>query len=508
MNSPPKPRLSLPKLPVETPMKPLAKAPLEIDVNPPMYMHDRQNFAQPALPGWMVAAYGLVQRWGMLFAALAWLVGPTTPLAAAELVPMAQSGATMTLSINKSQTLRVARPIGKAAIGNDKIADIVPISGSSIYVLGKSSGTTNLALYDRRGDLIAVIDIMVVPDAEGLKRKLAELMPTENIGVSVSNDSLVLEGTVSSPAAGERIMSVAQTFAGAKIINLTGVGSPQQVLLEVRFAEMTRQTVKALGINNVSYVSGIGDSVAISPPALDVSTAYRAAFSFGNLQFQLDALEEKGLIHTLAQPNLIALSGENAYFLAGGEFPIPVAQTTNGSQVSIAVEFKPFGVSLTFTPTVLEDGLINLLVSPEVSSLDPGAGIDIGGLRIPGLKVRRARTTVELRDGQAFAIAGLIQSDFQDTLRQVPLLGRVPILGPLFRSTSFNRQETELVLIVTPRLVRPTTPGSLVMPTDVVRQPSDLDLFLLGKESKRGTVPGAVSTRPGGIDAEAGPIVR
>ncbi len=461
----------------------------------------------PAARDWTIAAVAIVQRWGLVLAALAWLAGPSSPLAAAEVSIVPSSGASMTLAINKSQTLRVPRAIGKAAIGNDKIADIVPISSTSVYVLGKASGTTNLALYDRGGGLIAVIDIMVVPDADGLKRKLAELLPTESVGVSVANDALVLEGTVSSPVAAERVLSLAQTFAGARIINLTSVGSPQQVLLEVRFAEMERQTVKALGINNVSYSSGT-DFVSLRPPALDTSGNYSGSFGFGNLQFRLDALEEQGLVHTLAQPNLIAMSGENAYFLAGGEYPVPAQQAQVGNTTQVTVEFKAFGVSLSFTPTVLEDGLINLLVSPEVSSLDPAAGIDIGGLRIPGLKVRRARTVVELRDGQAFAIAGLIQSDFQDTMRQLPLLGRVPILGALFRSTSYNRQETELVMIVTPRLVRPTSPDSLVMPTDVVRQPSDLDLFLNGRTEKRGRVPGEVSNRPGGIDAAAGPVIR
>jgi pilus assembly protein CpaC len=479
----------------------------------PLLSNNRHAIATGWPGGWTAATIIGLPRWGVLLAALAWLLSSSASPAAAQGGAMPTSGATMTLAINKSQTLRVARPIGKAAVGNDKIADIVPISGTSIYVLGKTAGTTNLALYDRQGALISVIDIMVVPDSEGLKRKLAELMPTENIGVSVANDALVLEGTVSSPVASERILSLAQTFAGARIINLTSVGSPQQVLLEVRFAEMSRSTVKALGINNVSYDAGLNavgipEGVGVTAPPLATTTLYRGRFSFGNLQFQLDALEQQGLIHTLAQPNLIAMSGENAYFLAGGEFPIPASQAATGNSVTVTVEFKPFGVSLTFTPTVLEDGLINLLVSPEVSSLDPAAGIDVGGLRIPGLKVRRARTTVELRDGQAFAIAGLIQSDFADTVAQVPLLGRVPILGPLFRSTSFNRNETELVMIVTPRLVRPTSPAALAMPTDVVQQPSDLDLFLKGQSEKRGRLPGALSTLPGGIDAGAGPIVR
>ena len=208
--------------------------------------------------------------------------------------------------------------------------------------------------------------------------------------------------------------------------------------------------------------------------------------TLGNLNIftALDALERKGVVTTLAEPTLVAMSGESASFLAGGEFPVPVAQggggTTNGN-TSITVEFKPFGVSLAFTPTVLDDGVINLVVAPEVSSIDPSASINVNGLTIPGLQTRRAKTTLELRDGQSFAIAGLLRNDFQSTVRQFPLLGSIPIIGTLFRSTGFQKQETELVIIVTPRLVRPVPAGQMKVPTDRVRPPSELDLFLNGR---------------------------
>ena len=473
-----------------------------------------------------------VSRWGILAIALFELGtggGPAHGQAHVGAGNDARTGAVMAVPVNKSQTLRVERAIGKAVVGNDEIADVLPVSLSSVYVLGKSVGSTNLSLFDRSGGLIAVVDIVVSPDAQGLKRKIAELMPTENVGVSVSNDAIVLDGTISSPAAAERVVAITETYA-KKVINMMTIGTATQIMLEVRFSEMSRGTVKQLGISNVGFGSDTTRANgAIVAPLLN-SGGYSALLTFplSNLSFQLDALEQKGLVRTLAQPNLIALSGETAYFLAGGEFPVPTGVAQNGQ---VSIEFKEFGVGLKFTPTLLADGLINLVVAPEVSSLDTAAGIDISGLRIPGLKTRRARTTLELRDGQSFAMAGLIQSDFSDTVRAVPLLGKVPIIGALFRSTSFNRNETELVMIVTPRIVRPVKAGTtLATPSDRVQEPSDLDLFMLGNsETHRpikptGPLPGPASrinragrtntsdaagaSKPGGIAGDFGHIVR
>nr|WP_310524778.1 type II and III secretion system protein family protein [Polymorphobacter sp.] len=455
----------------------------------------------------------LLQRWGVLFAAL-WSMVLAEPAHAQQTISSyndARSGAVMTVPVNKSQTLRVDRQLSKAVVGNPLIADVVPVSLTSVYILGKSIGSTNVSLFDRKGGIIAVVDVVVAPDSQGLKRKLAELMPTEAIGVTVSNDSVVLDGRISSPAASERAASIAETFAPKKVINMMSMGTPQQVLLEVRFSEMSRGTVKQLGINSVSW-NGSGSAGIIGSPGLGDTNAFIGSFAFpGGLQFRIDALEQQGLIRTLAQPNLIALSGETANFLAGGEFPIPTGVTQNGQ---ISIEFKQFGVSLSFTPTILEDGMINLLVAPEVSSLDRDAGITLQGVVIPGLKTRRARTSLELRDGQSLAIAGLIQSDFADTVRGVPLLGKIPIIGALFRSTDFQRSETELVIVVTPRIIRPVAPGSIVYPSDRVREPSDVDLFINGQSEKRVPMkslvgaPSASVVKPGGVDGDFGHIVR
>lgn len=414
--------------------------------------------------------------------------------------------------LNKSQMLTVDRAFARVMVGNEDIADIMPVSSRSIYVLGKKLGTTSLTVLDSASKVIAVIDVAVGPDVVSLRRQLAELLPGEDIGASISNDAVVLRGIATSAPAVDRAIQLAKTYAGDKVVNLLSVGTSQQVMLEVRFAEVSRQAAKDIGINH-SFLDGktigsIGNSASASVLAtndtLSTLTPHPViaidslkdrfgilgrAFSIGGLDVfsTFDALERKGLIKTLAQPTLLALSGQTASFLAGGEFPIPVAQdsgTASGSNARITVEFKPFGVSLAFTPTVLADGVINLAVEPEVSSLDPSASVQINGLSIPGLRTRRANTVIELRDGEAFAIAGLLQNDFSTTVRQLPLLGSIPIIGTLFRSSGFQRGETELVIIVVPHLVKPTRPDKISLPTDRVKDPSETDLFLHGRTDK------------------------
>ena len=408
----------------------------------------------------------------------------------------------LNVPLNKSQVLRVDRPFAKALLGNPDIADILPLTDSSLYVLGKKMGTTSLTLYDRRNRLIAVIDIAVGPDVTSLKRQLSELMPDDRVGARMANESIILEGVVSSGPAADRAVQVAETYAPGKVINLLSIGSAQQVMLEVRFSEIKRSALKDLGFgffvrgsgdngfagavgNGASLSPGVGGAVVGRSAISDAFGVLTRRFGIFGLNFDaaLNALETKGAITTLAEPTLVALSGETASFLAGGEFPIPVAQGGNSEtgNNAISVQFKPFGVSLAFTPTVLADGVINLEVAPEVSSIDPTSSVVVGGLRIPGLQTRRARTTVELRDGESFAMAGLLRRDFQDTVRQFPVLGSIPIIGALFRSSNFQKEETELVIIVTPRLIRPVRAAAMKLPTDRVTAPDEVDLFLLGR---------------------------
>lgn len=420
--------------------------------------------------------------------------------------------------VNKSQVIRSDQPFTRAMIGSPEIADILPLSNTSLYVLGKKPGTTSLTLYDRGNRLIAVVDVVVGPDVIALKRQLSESIG-EQVGARISNDSIVLEGIVPSGPAADRAVQLAETYAPGKVVNLLSVGSSQQVMLEVRFSEIKRSALKQIGfgffVNNDSgsFNGAIGGGATLTPgqdttttitnggtttvtttPGEGVLRLGSIVDSFGiltkrfgafglNFDAALDALERKGAITTLAEPTLVALSGETANFLAGGEFPVPVVQNSNnnGASAALTVEWKPFGVSLAFTPTVLADGVINMIVEPEVSSIDPTASIVVNNLRIPGLQTRRAKTVVELRDGESFAMAGLLRTDFQDTVRQFPILGSIPIIGMLFKSTNFQRDETELVITVTPRLVRPVPPYALKSPTDRAGPPNEADLFLLGR---------------------------
>jgi pilus assembly protein CpaC len=413
----------------------------------------------------------------------------------------------LAVPVNKSQVLRSDRPYAKALIGNPEIADVLPLTSQSLYVLGKKAGTTSLTLYDRSNTLIAVIDVVVGPDVVSLRRQLSDSLGSD-IAARISNDSIVLEGIVPSAVEADRAVQLAETYAPGKVVNLLSIGSSQQVMLDVRFAEVKRSALKQIGLswfvgsdadklqgaigggasrtpitNPDNPTESIGSQVTLGSIVGSFGIISRTFRAFGeNFNVTLDALERKGAITTLAEPTLVALSGETASFLAGGEFPIPVAQNGNGGNgTAITVEFKPFGVSLAFTPTVLADGVINMVVQPEVSSIDTSASVTINNLTIPGLQTRRAKTVLELRDGESFAMAGLIRRDFQDTIRQVPLLGSLPIIGTLFRSTGFQNEQTELVIIVTPRLVQPVRAGSLKIPNDRVGPPNEADLLLNGR---------------------------
>jgi len=421
--------------------------------------------------------------------------------------------------VNKSQVLRSDAPYTKALIGNPDIADIVPINDTSVYVLGKKTGTTSLTLYGAHDHLIAVVDVVVGPDISGLKKQLASMIPGDQISASISNDSVVLDGMVRNAVDADQAVQIAETYAPGKVVNLLSLGSAQQVMLDVRFAEVKRSALSQIGLSwgiNGSQTNGVIGNGASQTPGRTTTTTVtnpdgttsvitepgdpikrlgsiidsfaivsRTFRAFGaDFNVTLDALETKGAVTTLAEPTLVALSGETANFLAGGEFPVPVSQGNGGNgtgSTAITVEWKPFGVSLAFTPTVLADGVINLVVEPEVSAIDPSASITINNLVIPGLQTRRAKTVVEIRDGESFAMAGLLRKDFQDTIRQVPLLGSLPIIGALFRSTGFQHQDSELVMIVTPHLVRPVPEAALKAPTDRVGPPNEADLLLNGR---------------------------
>ena len=445
-----------------------------------------------------------------------------TPAAAQSADGGALHAGALEVPVNKSQVVTVDRAIGKALVGNAEIADVLPISERSVYVLGKKMGTTSLTLYGRDNRVLAVMDVAVGPDVDSLRAQFRQLIPGQTIDARISNDAVILSGTVSDPGAADRAAQIAKAYAGDKVINLISMGGSQQVMLEVRFAEVNRQVGEQLGaqgfLNRGSFDGVVGASAGLVPRDTTITTSaggvststtvtngvltlgaltdtfgiFRKIFNIAGLDVTgvLNALERKGLSKTLAEPTLLALSGERASFLAGGEFPVPVVQSGGGGGGgggggnAITVEFKPFGVSLAFTPTVLGNKVIHLVVEPEVSSIDPSASITINGLVVPGLQTRRASTTIELRDGESFAIAGLLRRDFSTTIRQLPILGSLPIIGALFRSSSFQKGETELLIVVTPRLVAPLRPEQVVLPTDRVKDPKALDTLLLGDDYK------------------------
>jgi pilus assembly protein CpaC len=420
------------------------------------------------------------------------------------------------LAINKSQIVTADRVIDRAMIGNDEVADVLPVSDRSIYVLGKSVGTTSLTLYDKMNRVIAVMDISVGPDVEALRVQLGEMFPGQTIDARLTNGKLMLNGVVKDAGVASRVAQLASAYAGDNVINMLAVASPQQVMLEVRFAEVNRNVGEKLGVSgfgasrdgDFNGAIGGGASSVFDPatgnslrldPLLDQFGIFSALFKIGDVDIEafLNVLEEQGLSKTLAEPTLVALSGEKASFLAGGEFPIPVVQGGGGAGgpggvgQAITIEFKSFGVSLGFTPTVLGDNVINLIVEPEVSSLDPASSVTINGLTVPGLQTRRASTTLELRDGESFVLAGLLRTEFQTNVQQLPILGSIPIIGSLFRSSRFQKGETELMIVVTPRLVKPIRPDQVRLPTDRVADPDAIETLLLGQDYKPKKLPPA-----------------
>jgi len=339
-------------------------------------------------------------------------------------------------------------------------------------------------------------------DVTEFKERLRQILPGEKIEVRTANDGIVLSGIVSSSQRLDRALELAQRYAPERVSNLMSVGGVQQVMLKVRFAEMQRTVSKSLSSslgfngslfgNNTGLNGGTGtvnnqgaltNNLAGNIPAVnDNAGAVLFGFNAGSVQVGLliEALEQKGVVRTLAEPNLTALSGQEAKFLAGGEYPIPVAQRDG----AISVEFKPFGIELNFIPRVVDSDVINLELLAAVSAIDPNNGVEFNNFQIDAFQRRETSTTVEMRDGESFAIAGLIQDEFLDNAAQLPWIGDVPVLGALFRSSDYQRNQTELVIIITAHLVSPTRGEAFALPTDRVKPPSEKDLFLFGKTAK------------------------
>jgi pilus assembly protein CpaC len=400
---------------------------------------------------------------------------------------------TVELSQNESRHIRI--PKGKSVtvhtdasfsdivVGDPETATVAPLTDRSLYIIGIRTGATSVALFDGDKRLIGELEIEISYDTDRLARELGQNIDGARIKVSSINGSILLSGTAPDGVAVDKAMSIAEEYGGKHVVNQISVGRPQQVLLEVRFLEASRNASKELGVNwdvignGWSLASGAAALIRGFPP---FGTAVGTLLESGvSAEAIIRALETRGLARRLAEPNLVALSGDTAEFLAGGEFPFPVQAEQN----RVTLEFKKFGVGLAFTPTVVGDGLINLKIEPEVSQLDTTTAIKLSGIEIPSLIVRRASTTVELRDGQSFVIAGLLQSNTTTAREQLPWIGDVPVLGALFRSAAYRRNETDLAIIVTPRLVVPAAPGDILnSPLDATMAANDHDYFLYGMD--------------------------
>ncbi|WP_146344446.1 type II and III secretion system protein family protein [Falsiphaeobacter marinintestinus] len=407
-------------------------------------------------------------------------------------------GATLEVPMNRAVVVESDEPFAELSIANPSIADISSLSDRTIYVLGKSPGLTTLTLLDGTGRLITNVNVKVAADITEFKERLRQILPREQIEVRTANDGIVLSGTVSSAQRLQRALDLAERYAPDRVSNLMGVGGVQQVMLKVRFAEMQRTVSKSLssslGINggsNVGVNGGIGtlnnqpalsNSLAGNIPASNENVgAILFGFNAGSMQVNLliEALEQKGVVRTLAEPNLSALSGQEATFLAGGEYPIPVAQRDG----LFSIEYKPFGIELRFIPRVVDGDVINLELEAAVSAIDNANSVVLNGFEVDAFTRRETTTTVEMRDGESFAIAGLIEDQFLDNAAQMPWIGDVPVLGALFRSADYQRSQTELVIIITAHLVTPTRGEALALPTDRVKPPRENDLFLFGRLS-------------------------
>ncbi|MES2664357.1 MAG: type II and III secretion system protein family protein [Pseudomonadota bacterium] len=469
----------------------------------------KSPFKSSSLPFWMLTA------------ALGIFLVMSNRSSALENQPMPQSrqlvGEVIQVPLYKSRVIDVNTAIQKISTGNEEIADLLVINSNQAYVLGKALGSTNILLWDRRGNLIQSLDVEVVHDLIALKKKMHEMLPNETVEVTTSQGAILLSGHVTSLDAMDTAIQIAETYTrqdrsiqekekdgsaekkpGSGVVNLLSVGGTQQVMLKVTVAEMQRGITRRLntgfnlttnGGNNwtLGGINGGGNlaNSTLFPNALNIRDAgLFSTFVTSNTAFSmtLDAAKETGNAKILAEPTLTTLSGQEASFLSGGEFPVPVS----GDEDTVTVDYKEFGVGVKFLPTVLDSNRINLKLNVTVSEIENfnSFGIDVGNstqLLIPGLSKRTATSSVELADGQTIAIAGLLNENIKDLVSKFPVLGDLPIIGSLFRSVEFEKGETELVILVTPQLTKPLLADQIALPTTKYIEPTDFEFYLMGK---------------------------
>ncbi|MGG7646071.1 type II and III secretion system protein family protein [Rhodovulum sp. YNF3179] len=383
----------------------------------------------------------------------------------------------VTLEPGFTLTIQADGIYADVVVGDSAVADVFPLTASSLYIQGKTPGFTNITLYDENSQLIEVIDVRVRLDFQELRDTINAVVPSAEVDVTSVNNSIRLSGRVKDAVDLQRVLDIARQYTGesSTIINAIRLKDPQQVELDVRILEVNRNAGRALGVqlsDNDGSSTGASD---FTPFGTFVGELLE--ISGTQIDFVINALEDKGLARRLANPRLVTTSNVEADFTAGGEVPIDESTTDENGNVATSTGYRDYGVTLNFLPTVLDDGLIRLRVRPEVSDVDTSLSVNGN----PAFISRKADTTVSLRDGQSFAIAGLLDTSNERNVAQLPWLGQLPVLGTLFRSTEFQKQETDLVILVTPRLVRPAAPDEpLVSPLDGTRSSNDVELFLLG----------------------------
>jgi len=459
--------------------------------------------------------------WGIILALLG--AAPAQAVDLLDRVKNQEINQVLRLKVGRSKVLRTPFALTRISVADPDIADLILISEREIYINALAPGATNISMWGKSRFTSATVTVEA--DLTLLKEKLHQILPKEKIGAEAAGDSIVLTGEVSGPVAQSTALALAVPFAGGKkdkIVNVMHVGGVQQVMLEVRVAEINRVVAERIGvnfnavspsggnfgvnqINSLASITGLartlnpkiglqtGESGAPGTAftqgvgtALTAMGGWTAAGALWTVF--LDLLKQHNLGRVLAEPNLVTTSGQQASFLAGGEFPIPVPQSSATGGTTITVEYKKFGVQLEFTPTVLTEGKIAVKVHPTVSELDNTFGQTFvlpGGYVVPGLRSREMNTQVEVGDGQTFAIAGLLSDNSRTIIRKFPVLGDIPILGPLFSSNEYQKNLTELVALVTPHLVKPMAPGAARLPTDKWIDPTDVDFYLLGRDQGR-----------------------
>ncbi|RQU17604.1 type II and III secretion system protein family protein [Burkholderia cenocepacia] len=424
------------------------------------------------------------------------------PLRGPNCVGAVRESTSVAVPLGKSLLVPMPEPVRNRTIGNPAVAQATMVSPQTLYILGLAVGTTNMIVQGRSG-ACRVIDVAVGADAGGLQASLLQLMPNErDIHVSTAAGTIVLAGTVSSSQAAQQAVQIAHAYGdsagdgkqGGGVLNMLNVTSPQQVMLEVKVAEVSKTLINQMG-SAFNIQGGFGSWSGALVSNLLAGVASGAVFNKANnkpFSIAADAQNTDNLVKILAEPNLVTISGQEATFLAGGKIFIPIPQSSGNGTSSITLQEEEFGVALKFTPTVLANGRISLRVAPEVSELSQTgvtlSATNIGGTSIlPLITTRRASTTVQMSDGESFAIGGLIKDNATGALKAIPGVGEVPVLGALFRSTSFQQDRTELIFLITPHLVKPLQTADVALPTDSFSKPNEIDVYATGNmEGRRG----------------------